>query len=988
MALVGYRSNPGFAGRETERDVLASAIEGAASGLAGTVMVHGPAGIGKTSLVDSAFKDVLPDDALVLRGACLPFRSVKVPFLGLRSMFRGYLDGDARHPIAPPDFDRAPARVPLLLDRWVGDVVGERTVVIAIDDLHWADEETLDAVLYLMSGPADRRLALVGTSRTDEAEASTTLPVWTDQLRRAPRATVIELGPLDRLATADQITMLMGGAPPQTLVEEVFQRSRGHPYMTELIVAGIPPDSRHLPPGLPETVTAAVLDSVHAISTNAQHVVGVLAVAQEPMRASELQGLLSAGGDSMSHAALERLLTEGVRNGVLTDQRRGVFWFRHPLTAELVEAELSDSERRRWHRVAAQQLEARRSQQPASLKVALDAADHWHLAGASRVALQAAATAAELARVGHAYPQEFTLRRRMLDLSAWSDASTADRGRLLRDARLAAERAGALDAEAVIIEELLRDQLPDLERAGLSLRHLRIRAITQTEAIPRAACEALLQITSRDPESWQHAVALSAWAGTGLDARDVEPKFADAARRALEAARMSGSAAAISIAATVVAEVEVKAGDREQASKTLAEATEAALLAQDWVSYNSASFLEAFLDPHATARSAAAKLAERRESMVSAGAPHAFSSWPTAFEATLWLESGDWQSALSSLRFVAMSDPGPYSDASARIIAARLAALQGRPAEAQANLSRVDELVGAHPALALLPLDAVRAETYLALGDTRAAWAATRDGLSRPSLPDMGEWLVPLAARALADMAESLRDRGSDPARPLARLDGLLEQYPQVLMPETVGSTAIQSRERAFEALYRSEVARAHRSSDGYRSWLGTADACAAAELPWEEAYAAARAAECLIHRAHGMRDRGALRIMIRRGSELAARLGAAQLTATFDRLATIARISTGPTVAANEAHRTRSHAKDARLDRLTDREQEVLEHIATGHTYLQIATDLHISEKTVSAHVSHLLAKTGAANRMELARLVDAAPAGDAAAPTTTGSA
>lgn len=986
MALVGYRKNPGFVGRETERDVLASAIEGAASGLAGTVMVHGPAGIGKTSLVDSAFGNVLHDDALVLRGACLPFRSVKVPFLGLRSMFRRQADRDARNPIAPPDFDQAPARVPLLLDQWVSDVASERTVVIAIDDLHWADEETLDAVLYLMSGPADRRLAVIGTSRTDEAEASTALPVWTDQLRRTPRARVVELGPLDRLATADQITKLMGGAPPQSLIEEVFQRSRGHPYMTELIVAGIPPDSHHLPPGLPETVTAAVLDSVHALSTDAQRVVGVLAVAQEPMRASELQGLLSAGGDPMSQAALARLLTEGVRNGVLTDQRRGAFWFRHPLTAELVEAELLDGERRLWHRVVAQQLEVRRGEQPESLKVSLDAADHWYLAGASRVAFQAATVAADLARVGHAYPQEFTLRLRMLELSTVSDAPTADRACLLRDARLAAERAGALDEEAVLIEELLRNRRHDLEWAGLSLRRLRIRAITQTEAIPRAACEALLQITSRDPESWQHAVALSSWAGTGLDARDVEPRFADAAHEALDAARMSGSAAAISIAATVVAEVEVKTGDREQALLTLAEATEAALLAQDWVSYNSASSLEAFLDPHATARSAAAKLAERRESMVSAGAPHAFSAWPTAFEATLWLESGDWQSALSSLRFVATSDPGPYSDASSRIIAARLAALQGRPAEAQANLSRVDELVGAHPALALLPLDAVRAETYLSLGDARAAWAATRDGLSRPSLPDMGEWLIPLAARALADMAESLLDRGSDPALPLARLDGLLERYPKVLMPQIVGWTAIESRRRAFEALYRAEVARCRRSSDAYRNWLGAADACADAELPWEEAYAAARAAESLMHRAHGMGDRGALRIMIRRGSGLAARLGAAQLTATFDRLATIAHISRGASVGIDEDGPLPVHSKAARLDRLTDREREVLEHIATGRTYQQIAIDLHISEKTVSAHVSHLLAKTGAANRMELARLVDAAPAG--AAPTTTESA
>ena len=54
----------------------------------------------------------------------------------------------------------------------------------------------------------------------------------------------------------------------------------------------------------------------------------------------------------------------------------------------------------------------------------------------------------------------------------------------------------------------------------------------------------------------------------------------------------------------------------------------------------------------------------------------------------------------------------------------------------------------------------------------------------------------------------------------------------------------------------------------------------------------------------------------------------------------------------------------------MTPREREILAHIVAGRTYGEIARELVLSEKTVSVHVSHLLHKTGAANRVELAQL------------------
>ncbi len=97
---------------------------------------------------------------------------------------------------------------------------------------------------------------------------------------------------------------------------------------------------------------------------------------------------------------------------------------------------------------------------------------------------------------------------------------------------------------------------------------------------------------------------------------------------------------------------------------------------------------------------------------------------------------------------------------------------------------------------------------------------------------------------------------------------------------------------------------------------------------------------------------------------QLAVRLGARPTEGELRDLAQRARIPIQePQAAASDA--------PAALHGLTDREREVLDLVAVGRTYGEIARTLMISEKTVSTHVSHLLAKTGTANRVELARLV-----------------
>ena len=61
---------------------------------------------------------------------------------------------------------------------------------------------------------------------------------------------------------------------------------------------------------------------------------------------------------------------------------------------------------------------------------------------------------------------------------------------------------------------------------------------------------------------------------------------------------------------------------------------------------------------------------------------------------------------------------------------------------------------------------------------------------------------------------------------------------------------------------------------------------------------------------------------------------------------------------------------RDDPLEQLTAREREVLERLVLGRTNRQIAGELFISVKTAGVHVSHILAKLGAANRGEAAAI------------------
>ncbi len=172
-------------------------------------------------------------------------------------------------------------------------------MVLTIDDLHWADQSTLDVLMYVLAGPVDRRLAVIATLRSSEVGEGHPLHHWLANVRRLPRIERVVLPALDRDSTSDQLADVLGSPPHQSLVHEVFSHTRGNPYLNQLLVQDLEAEARSLPVDLPGDLRSAVLQSWRTLSAEARDSTRILAVGGGPLTSRALAGVVAA---SRGHA--------------------------------------------------------------------------------------------------------------------------------------------------------------------------------------------------------------------------------------------------------------------------------------------------------------------------------------------------------------------------------------------------------------------------------------------------------------------------------------------------------------------------------------------------------------------------------------------------------------------------------------------------------------------------------------------------------------
>jgi DNA-binding CsgD family transcriptional regulator/tetratricopeptide (TPR) repeat protein len=298
------------------RDVVESSRREGAGRLA---FVTGEAGAGKSSLVRALLREY---EGVV--GSCDSLRTARpwgpaldwahVCDTGLARSIRGGL---------------APAAV---LDGVLTMLAGAPPVVV-LEDAHWADDATVDLLLFLGRRLPRLRSAVVVTFRPDEVPDGSALALALGDLATARPVRV----PVPAL-TCDGVAVLTRGTG--TSPEELVQRTGGNAFfVTECLNSG---------EEVPTTVRAAVLARVHRLSDDVR--TAVCAVSVAPGRA-ELWLTKALGVEAVA-------LDAGVAAGVLVAEAGGVR-FRHELAREAVHEALLVGERRELHRKALTALTSR-----------------------------------------------------------------------------------------------------------------------------------------------------------------------------------------------------------------------------------------------------------------------------------------------------------------------------------------------------------------------------------------------------------------------------------------------------------------------------------------------------------------------------------------------------------------------------------------------------------------------------------------------------
>jgi hypothetical protein len=162
-----------------------------------------------------------------------------------------------------------------------------------------------------------------------------------------------------------------------------------------------------------------------------------------------------------------------------------------------------------------------------------------------------------------------------------------------------------------------------------------------------------------------------------------------------------------------------------------------------------AAIWEAFAHDSDLSRPWVELLARQRADLEARGAPHAHIAWLSAAKANTWFLIGEPDRCRDRLRVALGADPGPFGNFLTRITAALLAAWQGRQSEAEAHLSRAEELIPDPASFPDFSFAVARATVRLGAGDFEGAREAALAGVSTTGLPPSScEFLLPLAARA------------------------------------------------------------------------------------------------------------------------------------------------------------------------------------------------------------------------------------------------
>ncbi|MFG2844669.1 AAA family ATPase [Kitasatospora sp. NPDC048296] len=993
--------SPVFVGRGSEITELTEALRRAGTGSPQAVLIGGEAGVGKTRLLEEFLQRACDRGAVITLGRCLEVGAEGLPYAPLAAALRrlhrslgaeleaaaagseghlalllsefGEVDGE-------PNDEYSRARLFEHTARLFERLGAERTLVLAVEDLHWSDRSTRELLAFLVRTLHRSRVLLVATYRTDDLHRRHPLRPFLAELERLRTVQRLELERFRRREVAAQLAGILGtAAPDRQLVDRIHRRSEGNPFFVEELATAFQDGCGA---GLTDSLRDILLVRVESLDEEAQRVVRIAAEGGSHVEHALLAAVLADDEEALIEA-----LRAAVGANILRPDSEGEgYRFRHALVREAVSDDLLPGERHRINRKFALAVEAQPHLVPGD---ALPArlANYWYQAHDPARALPTALDAARAARRRNAFAEQLGLLERALEL--WDMVSEEVLAHTLRPYDWAEtyppgscdHSSADADCDRIQLVDVLAEAVVAARRCGdrergLSLAKRGIRLVDESEHPVRAAWFRINRARmlgnlrrSGDDEEIARAYALvdhlspsavqaevfALAAGTAM-LKKAGPEHIELAERAIRIAQQVGAhSVEVHARMTLGGLRHDVQGDADGGLAELAGAVDAA---------RRLGVPDLLLRGINNLASAQRGLGRAEEAVRLAREGLDFADGNGLLRNIGTILTGNLVEALLDL--------GRVQEADEVLSACELSSLSGTHAEF------LDRMRGE---LALLAGDLPTAATMLA-----QARAANRIGQVQHSVPISRLAMRvaayggrPLEARAelLAALAEDGRIGHESDVYPLlveaagveADSRGLPEaEAGRAETLAAIAAAAAELRPRAplhqgWARLLEAELDRA-RGADTPGQWAEAVAALRAAALPYPLALALLRGGEAEVQA--GRRE--AATELLREAAELAAARGDRLLGSQITALAERAGLNLAP--AGRPAAEAAPTGSPGDSFGLTPRERDVLRLLARGWTNRQIAEELYISPKTASVHVSNILGKLGVGGRGEAAAL------------------
>jgi DNA-binding CsgD family transcriptional regulator len=959
-------SCPTSVGREAPLSALVSGLDHAIAGAGSVVLVGGDAGIGKTRLMKELKQQAAVREIRVIEGRCSSTES-SVPYAPLMNALRfriakgeagavAEMLGPLRAVLAPifpqlpdnpaaaePQRDREHDRPFELIFSVLERLAAEEPMLLVLEDVHWADPTSLELLHHLAHRAPAFRMLLVATYRTDELHAAHPLRRLLGLLARDRVGQELRIEPLNRDETTEMLQCILGADPDPEFAAAIWKRSEGNPFFVEELLSVLSTGAAVAPTAesarilertpLPSTVTEAVVERVSALGSSAVDTLSAASVIGRSFDFEDLRGVLG-----MSELELLEVLEQLVAHQLLREDRiarKDSYSFPHALMQEAMYESLISRRRRVLHRRVAQTLERRSGKTPSRLD---ELAFHFRIGGDHERAWNYSRLAGDEAVRLRAWDDAAAhYENALASLEEMADESDRAADLIERLAAVAWRRSKSAEATQFTEEALrLRRALGHDEEAARLLRRIASLRIEEgdTEGAGEALDEALL-LLGKTPDSNQLGAIYEDLGKLSLDRGDLDRAESLLMQGLSLASRNAGNAeevpALVSLGELSILGGAVSAGVSqldlalallregrlpfERLMRVHSESVRVLLLAQD---YRRALIW---------AESAIALC--RRQSVVGLDA-----SFRAMRAVILTITSGEEdtlaeaQSAVDELRRTGRSELRDALRMLGYVHRAR-----GEFDEARAAYEEASSLGdrGRQVGLALVGMAQGRNEEAAEILEV-ALKAIPR------SQPLFARQLLPYAVEALISVR-----RIEDAERCIATIAPLPDPNAGLAQLHHAVGLLRLAQQRPVEAKEELELA----------------------TKAWDELGNRLEARRARVALLEAMLSSGASGEGLSLGRSLLEELGRPLLPREREVVRRVLRragVRTRPNSAAQ------SETTDQRSV-LTTREQAVLHEVAEGRTNREIAQALGIAEKTVSVHVSHILAKLGCKTRTQAAR-------------------